>query len=77
MKPIGARDIREAKRELRILTECYLRARGWKYICTTPGAYWLWEKALDDGRVFLLNTDGAMGIQEAIDAPEDDEDESQ
>ena len=41
----------------------YLRRKGWKHTSSTPGCYWLWEKALPDGRVALVSRDIAVRFE--------------
>lgn len=40
-----------------------LRRTGWKHTSSTPGCFWMWERALPDGRVFLVDTATALRIQ--------------
>lgn len=41
----------------------FLRDHGWVSTCATPGAYWMWEKQLPDGRVMLTNAEHALSIE--------------
>lgn len=40
----------------------YLQRFGWTETCKTPGAYWLWQKELDDGRVVLVGREQAVNM---------------
>ena len=39
-----ARDIEAAQDALEEAKDAYLRRWGWKKTCSTPGAYWLWQR---------------------------------
>ena len=39
-----------------------LQRNGWTETCQTPGSYWMWQKAMSDGRVLLVNEATAMRI---------------
>lgn len=45
-------------------TKTFLRARGWKETCFTPGARWLWEKEID-GKVRLVGERDAVDYEKA------------
>jgi hypothetical protein len=45
------------------LQKRYLTQHGWSYTCSTPGALWMWEKKLEDGRVMLLSASSALDLQ--------------
>lgn len=51
------------REELKWAEEAYLRQHGWKNTCDTPGSYWLFEKALPDGRIVLVSRDLAVSMQ--------------
>lgn len=42
--------------------EAFLRARGWKHTCSTPGSYWLWEREYE-GRVLLVERSTALSME--------------
>lgn len=52
----------------------FLRQRGWKYTCETPGCYWMWERMLPDGRTILVDTQTAISMDSAL--SQEDESES-
>lgn len=55
-------DIIDAEHEYEEVQHGYLRQEGWKYKCDTPGALWLWQKQLKDGRIVLSDTRTALYI---------------
>lgn len=65
--------ISEAESEAERLVDSFLRSRGWKLTCDVPGALWLWEKQLEDGRIVLVGQSSAMHMQQTLE-PWDDED---
>lgn len=48
----------------------WLRERGWKHTCQTPGSYWMWQRAWDE-KVFLVDQSTAARIQASWDLTED------
>lgn len=58
--------IGEARDTLERAVHRYLRQSGWKRVCNTPGARWLWEKQLPDGRTVLVGMDSAVDMEEAV-----------
>jgi hypothetical protein len=60
-------EISAARDTLERAINAYLRAAGWRYTCDLPGAYWLWEKTLPDGRRVFVGPDTALTIQEWLD----------
>lgn len=73
-EPITRNTVTSAMRQATDAREDYLRARGWKHTCETPGSYWLWEKRIDE-RTFLMNEEAAFSIQARIDSDEEPEPE--
>lgn len=55
--------ISDAKRSLDQAQRQFLRASGWEWTCNTPGAYWLWQKKLEDGRTLVAELDMAVILQ--------------
>lgn len=43
-----------------------LARRGWKMTCDTPGALWLYEKQLPDGKTVLCGLDLAIEIEKTL-----------
>ena len=44
-----------------------LRSKGWSFHCDVPGAMWVWEKKLPDGRIILVSEDNlALKFEQAI-----------
>lgn len=62
------RRVRELEVEKQQAVRRYLETAGWEYTCQTPGAYWLWQKTLPDGRQVLVNESHAVSMQQALDA---------
>ncbi len=44
----------------------WLKARGWKETCDTPGGFWLFQKKMKDGRVLLMQRGMAMAIEQNL-----------
>ena len=40
-----------------------LRQRGWTYTSDNPASTWLWQKALPDGRIVVVDRDTAIHMQ--------------
>ena len=49
----------------------YLEKCGWKYTCETPGCFWLWQRALDDGRTVLTDRETAVRIAATMNEPDE------
>ena len=60
------REIAEAKEKREELEEAYLRERGWKQTCETPGSLWVWTKKLPDCRVVLVGRTQALALAAAL-----------
>jgi hypothetical protein len=67
---VTLRDIAEADERREALEEAYLRERGWKQTCETPGSIWAWTKVLPDGRVVLVGRTQALAFASAIERAE-------
>jgi hypothetical protein len=52
--------IEAAEEQVKSSKEALLRRYGWKHTSSTPGCYWLWEKAMPDGRTLLVTTEIAL-----------------
>jgi hypothetical protein len=63
---VTLREIAEAEARREDLEEAYLRERGWKQTCATPGALWVWTKSLPDGRVVLVGRTQAIAFASAL-----------
>jgi len=61
-EPATINDIENAEFALEMARKEYLQRFGWKYTSNTPGSYWLWERTMEDGRVFVADTSMAMSI---------------
>lgn len=59
-------DVESAKQKVRAKQSTFLRASGWTYTCETPGCYWMWQKALPDGRLILTIEDHAVRMEEHL-----------
>jgi len=63
-------DIREAgearyqRQQLDFRVEAWLRREGWKHTSDTPGCFWMWQRALPDGRVVLVDRAMAISLTE-------------
>lgn len=55
-------EIERLEQQIENVRRKYLTARGWKSVCNTPGAYWLWERILPDNRVLIVDTNLAMSM---------------
>lgn len=58
--------------ERAVLIRKFLRQHGWKSHCNSPGAFWLWEITLPDGRHFNCNEGTAFAIQRQMTCDECD-----
>jgi hypothetical protein len=56
-------DARYQREMLEYRVDAWLRSKGWKSTCDTPGSLWLWQRTLDDGRVALVNKSTAESMQ--------------
>lgn len=61
-------DIGFNRRAAEVSEEAFLRERGWKHTCNTPGSFWLWEKMLPDGRMILAARGQAIDMQRWLDS---------
>ena len=48
--------------QLEFRVDAWLRERGWKSTCETPGSYWLWQKTID-GKTYVTSKDLAERIE--------------
>jgi predicted transcriptional regulator len=55
-----------ARDDIELLERRFLIKCGFKYSCDTPGAMWLYERQLPDGRTFLVDANTAFRIASAI-----------
>lgn len=53
-------DVRYERGQLEFRVDAFLRTRGWKHSSSNPAHIWLWEKAMADGRVVLVDKDTAL-----------------
>lgn len=60
--------VHEAAEALQNEKHKYLRKRGWQYTCDNPASTWLWQKPLPDGRIVVVDTDTAVGMQARADS---------
>lgn len=63
---ISSGEIDDKCQEIESLRSQFLRQQGWKESSQHPGAIWLWEKTLDDGRHYCCGESTAMHIEEQI-----------
>ena len=56
-------DVEESRQRANFKRHLFLRTSGWIYTCKTPGCYWLWQKALPDGRVIMTSEDLAERME--------------
>lgn len=59
-------DAEDAEREAGYVRDTFLRVSGWTYTCQTPGCYWMWQKALPDGRTLLVDAARAMTLEQHL-----------
>lgn len=57
-------EMEDAKDDCKKRERNFLRKCGWEYTSDTPGALWLWQKKMPDGRTMLVNDSTAMWIEE-------------
>jgi hypothetical protein len=57
-------DVRYEREQLEFRVDAFLRTRGWKHSSSNPASIWLWEKALADGRVVLVDKDAALQFEQ-------------
>lgn len=62
-KGITHDNIREANDDAALLEDNYLRQKGWKHTCESPGCYWVWEKTMPDDRVAIVSKSLALTFQ--------------
>lgn len=60
-------DIDYAREMMEYRVDAFLRARGWKTTCNTPGSYWLWEKEVD-GASLIVGKELALSMEKNFDA---------
>ena len=41
----------------------FLKSRGWEHTSTTPGSFWMFQKALADGRIMLTTMEHALTVE--------------
>ncbi len=63
-----AADFQDFQDALRHMQGAFLRRRGWSHTCSWPGALWLWEKTLPDGKHAACGLFTAMAIEAALEA---------
>ena len=57
-----------AEDALQSLKDGFLRQRGWEHTCDNPACMWLWQKALPDSRIVVVDCDTAVHMQARADA---------
>jgi hypothetical protein len=55
-------EIEALEQETERKTGQFLVNRGWKYVCNTPGSFWLWEKEIK-GTIYRCPRDTATEIE--------------
>lgn len=65
----NADEIEFTREQLDFGVDRWLRSRGWKSTCETPGSYWVWLKQID-GHEYLVDRSHAVSIQRHMDARE-------
>jgi hypothetical protein len=68
---VTLRQIAEAETTREDFEEAYLRERGWRQTCETPGSLWVWTKTLPDGRVVLVGRTQAIAFAAAFEREEE------
>lgn len=63
MARVSLNAIVRAREEVRDLEAAYLRQHGWREVCDTPGAYWMWTITLVNKRVILTTREHAVQMQ--------------
>lgn len=54
-------DVRYEREMLEYAVDAFLRSKGWKATCSTPGSFWLWTKTID-GREVLVDKETALSL---------------
>lgn len=67
---LPATAIRYVRAQLDARESNWLKDRGWKYSCATPGFYWMWTREWE-GKTFLVDQKTASRIQSGWDTTED------
>lgn len=65
---ISFNKVREAEENSADVAASYLRGRGWSYSSDNPASTWLWQKALPDGRIIMVDRDTAVSLQSRADS---------
>lgn len=65
----GYRQILAGRQNLDAAERAFLKKNGWTYTCQTPGAYWLWQRTLADGRIVLVPQALAVDMEERSPSP--------
>lgn len=58
----------QARDDLESTEDRYLRERGWRYSSDNPACTWLWQKALPDGRIVMVDRGMAVSLQARADS---------
>lgn len=60
-------DAQSKMEDIEIEQRRFLKSCGWRYTCSTPGSFWMYEKTIPDGRTVLVDhLDTALRMEESL-----------